>query len=298
MTFTEDQTQSGRNVILYHANCIDGFAAAFAAWLFLGDSITIYKAISHNTDPKTLDLQAYDRVMFLDVVLNNEEDMQFVIDRCHSVSVIDHHKTAFDKYEKHRKLFDEFWLELTSSGCMLAWKYYHGEAHIPKLFECIQAIDLGKTAEVPFASEIAKALYEIVPRTFEAWKELNDNFLSRFYDLVKGGEIINMMISREIEFLKENAITVKIAGQSIRLVNYSGKAYGSVAMALANDSECQVGGTFCFDSKKKKFKISLRSIGPEIRKIAELFNGGGHDKAASWYCSRVDFNDIMAGLCE
>ena len=44
--------------------------------------------------------------------------------------------------------------------------------------------------------------------------------------------------------------------------------------------EIIVWATITEDVKNKQFRISIRSRGPEINKIAEKYNGGGHRMAA------------------
>ena len=52
--------------------------------------------------------------------------------------------------------------------------------------------------------------------------------------------------------------------------------------------EILVWATITEDVKNNQYRISIRSRGPEINKIAERHNGGGHKMASGVKCKSLD----------
>ena len=83
-------------LVIYHANCTDGYGAAFAAWLKLGDEAEYlpmqygYKELP-NFESRT--------VFVLDFSLRNE-DMDHLFATASKVVWLDHHATSRSYAEK------------------------------------------------------------------------------------------------------------------------------------------------------------------------------------------------------
>ena len=84
--------QSTRNnrFVVYHAQCEDGFGAAYAAWKVLG-SRAEYLPYFHG-DPVP-DFPADAQVTFVDIALPRDQLLDLAA-RVRKVEVLDHHKTA------------------------------------------------------------------------------------------------------------------------------------------------------------------------------------------------------------
>ena len=79
---------SSVNVVIYHANCNDGFGAAYSAWKLLGNRAE-YFAASHGAPPPDVTGK---KVVVLDFSYNNETTKQ-MIEQAEELWVIDHHKS-------------------------------------------------------------------------------------------------------------------------------------------------------------------------------------------------------------
>ena len=136
-------------LVIYHANCTDGFGAAFAAWLKLGDEAE-YLPMEYN---QALPEQLHSPVGLELYILNfsfRRDQMDTFFKYAKRVVWLDHHKTAFemwcggyrkgdcfqaiplggaDPLEHYIVLDDNF------SGAYLAWEYFHPITKVPKLIQ-------------------------------------------------------------------------------------------------------------------------------------------------------------------
>ena len=144
------------NVIIYHANCTDGFGAAYSAWKRLGNRAEYY-ACKHGDDPPNVKGK---NVAILDFSFDNSTTKQ-MIELAESLIVIDHHKSAM--VELHDVTETKF--DMTKSGAMLTWDFFHPGIESPKLISYIQDRDLW-TWELPYSREFSAA-FDMVPFEFE-----------------------------------------------------------------------------------------------------------------------------------
>lgn len=186
-------------LVIYHASCADGFGAAFAAWLKLGDdaeyvpmqyldsklnAVEAWEALSAAIPSKA---NTWREVYILDFSLPKP-----VMDKLFAVSErvvwLDHHKTAFEMWceDGERSMCeqsngrDEVILDNNKSGAMLAWEYFHPGTEVPMLIKHID--DYDRWQFKPNGTKaFNKALWSYAPWSFEQWKE-------KFYDPYSGAE--------------------------------------------------------------------------------------------------------------
>ena len=77
-------------IVLYHANCPDGFGGAWAAWQRLGDAAT-YCPVSHGDPPP--DVPADANVVMVDFAYDRDIILA-MRDWVASLVILDHHKSA------------------------------------------------------------------------------------------------------------------------------------------------------------------------------------------------------------
>ena len=80
---------SSVNVVIYHADCTDGFGSAYSAWKLLGNRAEYY-ACKHGSEPPNVKDK---NVVILDFSFNNATTKQ-MISEANELLVIDHHKSA------------------------------------------------------------------------------------------------------------------------------------------------------------------------------------------------------------
>ena len=107
---------SSVNVIIYHADCTDGFGSAYSAWRLLGNR-SEYHACKHGTQPPDVTGK---NVVILDFSFDNATTKK-MIEEANSLLVIDHHKSAMvELHDIANTYFD-----MTKSGSILAWEFFH-----------------------------------------------------------------------------------------------------------------------------------------------------------------------------
>ena len=173
-------------LVIYHANCADGFGAAFAAWLKLGESDSIeegaeYVPMQYGTVP---DIESWHmqyaisqrEVYILDFSFPRQT-MDYLFSVARRVTWLDHHKTAFEMWceDGERSLCeqsngrDEVILDNNKSGAMLAWEYFHPGEEIPQFIRHIDDYDRWQF-KIEGTKAFNKALWSYAPWSFKQWQ--------------------------------------------------------------------------------------------------------------------------------
>jgi len=191
-------------LVIYHASCADGFGAAFAAWLKLGDEAEYvpmqYGKIDFDFEGGFFNLGSHEadnpctfiagrEVYILDFSFPREV-MDQVFRRAKRVVWLDHHKSAFEMWcaphLKDSKFFinqgdvecgqkdNYILLDNNKSGAMLAWEYFHPGTEVPMLVRHIDDYDRWVFA-IEGTKAFQKALWSRTPWSFEQWKVFVDS---------------------------------------------------------------------------------------------------------------------------
>lgn len=83
------------DVMIYHANCADGFGAAWAAWMRWGNAVEYVPASYGQSPPDVLDKH----VLIGDFSYKREQ-LEAIATGAASIIILDHHKTAEDVVER------------------------------------------------------------------------------------------------------------------------------------------------------------------------------------------------------
>ena len=167
-------------LVIYHASCADGFAAAFAAWLKLGDDAE-YVPMQYGHAPIDSMLGKDRKVYILDFSLPKPQ-MEQLLRVAKKVVWLDHHKSALEMWcggspedgvymcsiggseQRHFiRLHNE------KSGAVLAWEYFHSGTEIPMFIKHIDDYDRWQFKLVG-TKAFNKALWSFAPWSFEDWK--------------------------------------------------------------------------------------------------------------------------------
>ena len=259
---------SSVNVVIYHANCTDGFGAAYSAWKSLGNRAEYY-ACKHGDKPPNVKGKV---VVILDFSFNNKTVKKMIKD-AKDLLVIDHHKSAM--VELHDISHAHF--DMTKSGAMLAWEFFHPGKEPPKFIKYIQDRDLWKW-ELEYSKEFSAA-FDMVPFEFEEFEKFEDD--SVFDDAVKRGSYILAYSKTVIKKVCEKASSRKLNGMSVLVVNAS-HWMSEIGARLAPD--CDFAMIWYYDHDDRDIKVSLRAFHEtvDVSEIAKKYGGGGHKKAAGF----------------
>lgn len=121
--------------VFYHADCLDGFGGAYAAWKKFGDSAEYYP-VKYGHEPLVEEAAGKD-AYFIDFCYA-QETMNQVLQSAASLVVLDHHegiRKVVESMPNH--VYDG-----TRSGATIAWNYFHPNTTIPELLKHIEDEDL------------------------------------------------------------------------------------------------------------------------------------------------------------
>lgn len=272
-------------VVIYHAQCRDGFGAAYAAWKKFGDEASYIPRKTQDGIPEGLE----DKKLFIVDYSYKKPELEELIKRNKSVVVIDHHATSQEAVESFKgNVFD-----MDHSGAVLAWKYFHPHVEVPKLLLYIEDHDLWKF-KMEHNREFGAALGEY-NQDFETWDKLNENLEDRddFSKFISHGAALAGFEDKFVQKLLAFREKVVFEGHEVYAVNCS-RIYRSIVaheLSTLNGKEGGIEMAIVYYHYDGKVHCSLRSNGDvDVRLMAEKYEGGGHKNASS---IRVDtFNDL------
>ncbi len=317
------------NIVFYHANCTDGFGAAFAASLkFRKDAIYIpvnYKPVQ-DMEPlealdyvfKDYDIQPSDysalRLFIVDYAFPLEH---FKLHRSlfKQIVIIDHHKSAIDSYLPYIKeeLFDDDHIledghiaystyrkgntmvlfSSVKSGALLSYICF-GSSKIPLAFELISDRDIWTFKYGDQARALHLHLETLKPWTFEKWKDtLSDE---------KTQEMVSMglpLLEERNKLLKSYADKAQPIDIEIGQTKYRGAAVSAPMQYASGVGELiyNAGHDYAviYSLTDWGYSCSLRSKGNyDVCSIAEYFGGGGHLNAAGCTIEKDLFESFLS----
>lgn len=248
-------------VVLYHADCPDGFGAAWAVWTRC--PAARFVTARHGQPPP--DGLAGKRLVIVDFSYARPTIEQLA-GATSAFAILDHHVTAqqalgdlpYAHYEQNK------------SGAVLAWEWAHRTA-APWLLQYLQDKDLHRW-QLPESREINAAI-ESYPFDFDVWSGL------KRYELATEGRAILRAQEQLISKLLRTAVLVRFEGETIPAV-HSAILRSELGERLALDHP------FClvwYEREGRRY-VSLRSRagGADVSRIAQAHGGGGHRHAASF----------------
>lgn len=320
--------------ILYHADCLDGFGAAYAAWRRYENAAT-YRPMHHGEPWNMGDIAGHE-VFILDFSFPPDilEQMAGIAG---SVVQIDHHASALKDWAihlqdeagasrfKHPRLPLQVRFDLDKSGARLAWEYFHPDTPPPLALRHIEDQDMWRFA-LPGTRPFCRAL-RLMPFDLEIWHQLivetPDDASPRYRETMTQGMAIEIFFQREIERLAQgnlrmparlrgepvDALQAQRHGQPIVTIGdlswlaipgISVNANVLFASELGNQLAEQSGsfGMVWQLAGDGEVKVSLRSQGKhlDVSVIATRYGGGGHPNAAGFRLPAEQFFSEVLSL--
>jgi nanoRNase/pAp phosphatase (c-di-AMP/oligoRNAs hydrolase) len=177
---------------------------------------------------------------------------------------------------------------MKNSGAMIAWNFLHGKEEPPSIIRYIEDRDLWKF-ELENTRPIIANLFSY-KLTIEFMADLLNKTEEELEVFVIEGKAIERKYQVDLQkIFKSNRRTIQIAGISVEACNAPPMFASDLGNMLAEQSFGTFGVTY-HDNKYKRL-FSLRSIegGMDVSKIAELYDGGGHARAAGFGVPRDHF---------
>lgn len=274
-------------LVLYHAECMDGYASAWATWKVFTNKAQ-YKAVRHNTPlpdfSDGVELYIVDFCYPIEVLVSAAQ-------RASKITVLDHHISAqkeVEAYQQHSTLPSNLEINFVQShsGCMIVWQYFQGDVEPPALLLHIEDHDLWRH-QLPKTEAICKALYLRLPMNFSAFEKIKLPTLQREGALLVKQQQLN--VSRLLK-----------ARHQVTLNNNQGLAVNAPPMFSSDlghelaEKSGTFGLTYFYHGKRQCYECGLRSIGDfDVSELAHEFGGGGHKNAAGFSVDQATFLSFM-----
>lgn len=287
------------DLVVYHKNCNDGFAAAFVVWYWFKknhpDKLNQIEFLPRGYEEGPLQVTGRN-ILVVDFSFPYKETMT-LIENNKSFFVIDHHDTAREALEKLDDKFKIF--DMKECGASLTWNFFFPDTPLPFVLDLVKDRDLWQKkfkASDPFS----KVLFAMVIAKENIFKDF-ETFQSWLEDPVKSNSIIDMGCS----WTEYDQVMIKDMKKHFKVKLYDGHfiAYlntnvikSDIGNAILQDPLIEVAAIYHFDEWAQKTVFSLRSKGVHVGKIARLFGGGGHEKASS--CSLDGLHCELPGTRE
>jgi hypothetical protein len=254
------------SLVLYHAFCADGFAAAWAAWRKLGGAAS-YLPVQHGAPPPPIPDGS--KVYILDFSYSRAET-EALRNRTSFLRVIDHHGTA----EEELRGLDCAIFDNEKSGAVLSWEFFHPGAPVPEILRYVMDRDLW-LHKLPRSREVFAGLSSY-PMDFDVWSALD------VAKLAEEGTIVLRYQNELVDLLCAGARLEILAGHLVPIANAPllGSEVGEELLKRYPEASFVA---MYFDRADGKRQWSLRSREDfDVSAIARLFQNGGHRQAAGF----------------
>lgn len=266
--------------IWYHANCYDGFGAAWAAWRKFQER-AIYVACAYGQPMPRHSPE--DQIFIVDFSFPRAELLKLK-DSVRSLIVLDHHITAARDLEGLSfAVFD-----MERSGAGITWDYLFPGQERPGLIDLIEDRDLWRFKKL--GSEAMHAYLCAHPFSFKIWDNIEAAYSDNPIGILATGEMLLQQKKAEVKKICAHSWLSSIKGMKAAMVNTS-LHWSEVGHDLLQiHPEAQIAASFTV--YKDRVQWSLRSRGDiDVSALAKQFGGGGHKSAAGFYTKTLD-NDM------
>lgn len=287
------------DIVIYHADCPDGFAAAFCAWLRLGDQPQ-YIPLQHGPGLVAPDV-AGKNVVVLDFSFN-EATTNRLVQEAAGFLVIDHHASAQSALAALPDANKAF--EMGQSGATLAWNYFQPGQEIPAFLRYVEDKDIWRWALTD--SEAFTAGMGLVEKDFTVYRSLLYGGDAALDKVISQGKAIVQYQAKVRDGHVKRAKLVRLACapayvglicNGSTLASEIGNAMCQVELPVQEGlpTQVQFGAIWEYDHEKKNFRVSLRSDSDEVDvcAMAKAYGGGGHRRAAGFTHSGGSVEDIL-----
>jgi oligoribonuclease NrnB/cAMP/cGMP phosphodiesterase (DHH superfamily) len=270
-----------KKLCIYHANCADGFGAAWIVRKALGpDEVEFCAALHHREPPDVTGRE----VIMVDFSYPRRV-MEQLLAKAAFILLLDHHITARDDLTglKHpKKLMAVFDMDL--SGVGVTWRHFFPGQPMPKLLAHVQDMDLWRFG-ISGTREIMSTVHSH-PYDFAVWDQL---MKYPPYRLIRDGMVLRRARDKEVSDLLG---PIGIAPRFIQLGHklttlVRGPAYNVPFMfsGVANKAAetHPFAATYWISGERVKFSLRSREDGGvDVAALAQQYGGGGHVHAAGF----------------
>lgn len=270
--------ENTRPLVIFHGGCRDGFCAAWVCRNALraqGVDAEFFEGFYGQAPPPVVgrDVVIVDFSYPLDV-------MQSIAAAAHSLTVLDHHKTAEAALATFAAPNTVVTFDMERSGAGLAWDHYFPDKPRPWLVNYVEDRDLWRHA-LPDGPAV-NAYIGILPFEFEAWD--TEHAIGSARGAAVSGHVVEAKVHQYIKEVRKNSERISFEGHDVPIVNAPQVDISELVGFMAN------GETFAMGWWRGHgvFNYSLRSKGDfDVSELAKRHGGGGHKNAAGFQLPRL-----------
>lgn len=222
------------------------------------------------------------------------------------VVVLDHHKTAFEKYGPDDMIVapysqlrteihgTEIILANNKCGASLCWSHFYPNVRYPRLIQFVEDYDLWKFKLGDETKWINKYLVGRA-QTIEVWDSIDADLSSEvgYKHILHLGYAAQQSHDWDVKEIASHAVPIKIDGYQGLVVLCPQEFVDDVGVILAKQSGT-FGALYQVDVANNKIKIGLRSNGDfDVSSMAKAYGGGGHKNAAGFYSTIFPDVEVM-----
>ena len=271
-----------KTYVLYHDSCMDGAGAAWAAWKSLGERAE-YIPVQYSRDVPLLEDGS--TVYIVDFSFKRPV-LEALCKRMSLVQIIDHHKTS----QADLAGLDNCVFDMTQSGAVLTWNFFHVPKPIPRFLKLIEDRDLWKW-EFPESKHVGLAMF-------------SRGFDFRTYDNYREPDVLVNLATEgaAIERFQDNIIGMVVKHTQFQRIG----TYDDIPCVNTPVLQSETANALCKKFVDKPFAAcyfiketgervySLRTIRKDVdvAAIAVQYGGGGHRAAAGFTTKNWDFVSV------
>lgn len=277
---------SEQPLVIHHANCFDGVAAAWAAWAAHPDAE--FWPANYGDEPP-VDAAAGRPVYVLDYSYPREQ-LMLLYQHADTLTVLDHHESAQDALGSLvgadlEGLHVEF--DMERSGCTMAWDHFHGGPR-PRWLEHVEDRDLWRfaldsTREVmAYVQTIPKTVADYEVHVAQRWDDEGPEVIIDLgrtiltYDQLRRADVVEQ--ARYLWWTP-----AKPGGRHrVAVANCPYRDASEVANTLL-EANPNIDFAACWYQQadgQYRFSLRGRDSGPSVKEVAVALGGGGHRNAA------------------
>ena len=266
---------------LYHANCPDGFAAAWVANNATTDK-PLFVPVSHGL--AIPELRCDVSVVYMLDFAYTVDVLNDVAAKVEKVVILDHHQTAIDHFAGAQDgsiaggkpaSNIEMVLDCERSGAGITWDYFNPGQPRPALVDYVEDGDLWRF-KLDHSRSVG-AFIRTLPHEFEAWNNANQMSVD---DMRHAGLGALAHIEAYVRAATQHAYVCEMGDRSFPIVNVTYESCSEVASALLDMHDSDMAGYY-FRRGDGTWQYGFRSRNAvTVHDFAAQFGGGGHPQAA------------------
>lgn len=260
------------DLCIYHANCADGFGAAWAVRKAF-EGIEFFPGRYQEPPP---DVTGRD-VLLVDFSYPRNVLLEMA-GKARSILIIDHHLSAYRNLsmlpDNVATVFD-----MSHSGAMLTWRHFFNGVKPPELFFFIEDRDLW-LFDLPATESVMASVFSY-DYDFVVWDTLLQTPIA---SLITEGEALLRKHKRDVKTLLSQATReLVIGGYRIPAANVPPFMASDAGHELAKGN--LFSATYWDSAGFRIFSLRSNAEGVDVSAIAQQYGGGGHEHAAGFKVS-------------